>query len=164
MSIRGWRKRAVVGLASVFLGAASLIAVGAGGSCCQCGRGFAPSGHELRSAFPTPHSGPIRPVPSPAVLSNSGSTDTIDLNTDLSFSGPGADDYVITAWELPWRRRIHHRPSIRSVFYSGRRFLSRGARKPLRHHDDPRLGRCESSVRFAYRYGHHRLLRSGFLR
>jgi hypothetical protein len=38
---------------------------------------------------------------SSAVLFNENSTDTIDLNTDVSFSGPGADDYVIAPGNCP---------------------------------------------------------------
>jgi hypothetical protein len=36
-----------------------------------------------------------------AVLFNENTTDTIDLNTDVSFSGPGADDYVISPGNCP---------------------------------------------------------------
>jgi hypothetical protein len=46
-------------------------------------------------SFPDTTLGTYSPSTDPAVLSNSGSTDTIDLNTDVSFTGPGADDYVI---------------------------------------------------------------------
>ena len=94
MSIRGWTRRTLVGLASVFLGGASLIAVGMGGAGVSAG---AASPHLLMSSqsFPDTTLGTYSPSTDPAVLSNSGSTDTIDLNTDVSFTGPGADDYVI---------------------------------------------------------------------
>src|ERR1700677_2304679 len=95
MSIRGWTKSAVVGLASVLLGGAALIAVEVGGA---GGGAGATSPQLVMSAqnFPDTTLGTFSSSINPAVLSNSGSTDTIDLNTDVTYSGPGADDYLIT--------------------------------------------------------------------
>jgi TM2 domain-containing membrane protein YozV len=95
MSIRGWTKRAVFVLASLLLGGASLIAFGVGGVSDSAG---AASPHLVMNAenFPDTTLGTYSPSANPSVLSNSGAADTIDLNTDVSFSGPGADDYVIT--------------------------------------------------------------------
>jgi hypothetical protein len=93
MSIRGWRQRAVVGLASVFLGAASLIAVGLGGAAVSAGAA-SPRLAMSSMSFPDTTLGTYSTSASPSVLSNSDSTDTIDLNTDVSFSGPGAADYL----------------------------------------------------------------------
>jgi hypothetical protein len=96
MSIRGWTKSVVVGLAGVVLGGASLIAVGVGGASGSTG---AVSPHLVMSSetFPDTTLGTYSPSANPSVLSNPGTTtDTIDLNTGLSFSGPGADDYVMT--------------------------------------------------------------------
>jgi hypothetical protein len=95
MSIRGWTKSAVVGLASVLLGGASLIAVGVGGAGGSAGA-ISPNLAMNAQNFPDTTLGTFSPSTNPTVLSNSGSTDTIDLDTDVSFSGPGADDYVIT--------------------------------------------------------------------
>jgi hypothetical protein len=95
MSIRGWATSAVVALMGVFLGGASLIAIGVGGPADSAG---ALSPHLAMSAqsFPDTTLGTFAPSNTPSVLSNSGSPDTIDLNDDVSFSGPGADDYLIT--------------------------------------------------------------------
>jgi hypothetical protein len=95
MSLRGWTKSAAMGLAGVFLGGASLIAVGVGGTA-DAG---AISPHLAMNAlsFPDTTLGTFAPSSNPSVLSNPGSTeDTVDLNNDVSFSGAGADDYLIT--------------------------------------------------------------------
>ncbi len=97
MSIQGWTKRAAFVLASIFLGGASLIAVGVGVGEAGESAGAA-SPHLVMNAenFPDTTLGTYSPSANPSVLSNSGPTDTIDLNTDVSFSGPGSDDYVMT--------------------------------------------------------------------
>ena len=95
MSTRGWTKKAVVGLASVLLGGASLIVVEVGGGGVSTGAS-SPLLVMNSETFPDTTLGTYSPSANPSVLSNSGPTDTIDLNTDVSFSGPGADDYIIT--------------------------------------------------------------------
>jgi hypothetical protein len=96
MSIRGWGKGAVVGLASLGLGGASLLALGLGGAGVSAAVA-APSLTMNAESFPDTTLGTYSPATNPSLLSNSGSsTDTINVNTDISFTGPGADDYVVT--------------------------------------------------------------------
>ena len=102
MSIRGWTKRSIVGLASVFLGGASLIVVGAGGAAVTAG---AASSHSLQLYpinFEATTLGTYSQAEGVSNLTNTGSiTDTIDLTTDVSFTGPGADDYLVTPGNCP---------------------------------------------------------------
>jgi hypothetical protein len=93
MSIRGWTKKAVVGLAAVCLGGASLVALG------SVGAGAAVPHLVMNSeSFPDTTLGTYSISASPSVLTNDSTdtVDTIDTTNDVYFSGPGADDYLIT--------------------------------------------------------------------
>jgi hypothetical protein len=89
----------VPALAGVSLTGASLIVVGAWTAEPSSG---STSPHLTMNSvdFPDTTLGTYSTVSS-AVLFNENTTDTIDLNTDVSFSGPGADDYVITPGNCP---------------------------------------------------------------
>jgi hypothetical protein len=99
MSTRGWTRRVIAVLAGVSLSGASLIVVGAWAGDSSAG---AASPHLTMNSvvFPDTTLGTYSTNTS-AVLFNENTTDTIDLTTDVSFSGPGADDYVISPGNCP---------------------------------------------------------------
>ena len=99
MPTRGWTRRVIAALAAVSLTGVSLIVVGAWTGNLSAD---AASPHLTMNSvvFPDTTLGTYSTVSS-AVLFNENSTDTIDLNTDVSFSGPGADDYVIAPGNCP---------------------------------------------------------------
>lgn len=93
MAIRGWTKRTAVVLASVILSGASLVVFGgaAGASSPKA------LPHDVLQVIPTNGQFPdttlgtyttIGAFSGPYLLNNTQTTDTIDLATDVSFSGP----------------------------------------------------------------------------
>ena len=103
MAIRTWTKRTAVGLVGVVLSAVSLVVFGG-----VSGASSAPAelAHNVLQVIPAIAQFPdttlgtysVVGAPSgPYLLNNTQTTDTINLATDVSFSGPGADDYVLTA-------------------------------------------------------------------
>src|SRR5580658_8014638 len=100
MSTQGWARRVVSALASVSLTSVSLIVVVGAWTASPSSGAASPHLTMNSVVFPGTTLGTFSTVSS-AVLFNENSTDTIDLNTDVSFFGPGADDYVLSPGNCP---------------------------------------------------------------